>query len=195
MTTDLDGKKTFCSSKGVELTLRPVSQFKLDAIRTSSKEIPVPQYEMTIAGGGKVLHPMDEIIAKNQGRMDEWNQYQAEVREQASLHASRFTEMIIFEGVDIEVPGTDSEWQKNMEHFGIIVKDDPIARKLQYVYAETLVGAEDMTALVSQILSVSQLPEEAVAKIRNSFRTPEKRDTPRRPGKNKRKVEEQQPNV
>ncbi len=195
MTTPMDERKTFCSSKGVVLYLRPVSQFKLDALRTSTKEIPVPQYQMTIAGGEKVNHPMDEIIAKNQGRMDEWLQYQREVREQSALQAKRFTELVISEGVEIDVPGKDSEWQRNMDHFGIIVPEEPIARKLQYIFSETLVGGEDIAALVSQILSVSQISEEAVAKIRNSFRPATKRNTHRPAGKNKRKVAIKQPDV
>lgn len=188
-------QKTFVSSKGVTLMLRPVSQFKLDAVRTSSKEIPVPQYEMTIAGGGKVFHPMDAIIAKNQGRMDEWLQYQNEVKEQAALHTKRFTELVISEGVEIEVPGTDSEWQRNMDRFGIVVPEEPIARKLQYIYLEALVGGEDIAALLSQILSVSQIPEEAVAKIRNSFRSATQQHPTGPTGKSKRKMAKHQPDV
>lgn len=193
--TDTDERKTFVSSKGVTLTLRPVSQFKLDALRTSAAEIPVPQYQMTIAGGGKVDHPMDEIIAKNQNRMDEWLQYKAAVNEQNRLQAKRFSELVISEGVEIEVPGVESEWQKNMEHFGIVVESDAIARKLQYIYSEMLVGGDDIAALISQILSVSQIPEEAVAKIRNSFRTQTQRDATGPARKGKRKVAIQQPNV
>ena len=195
MTTPSDERKTFCSSKGVVLTLRPVSQFKLDALRTSTTEIPVPQYMMTIAGGEKVPHPMDEIIAKNQNRMNEWIAYRQAVHEQTALQAKRFTELVISEGVEIEIPGLDSEWQKNMDHFGIKVPEEPIARKLQYIFSETLVGGEDIAALVSQILSVSQISEEAVAKIRNSFRSAPQRDTPRPAGKSKRKVAVQQPDV
>lgn len=194
---DTDERKTFCSSKGVVLTLRPVSQFKLDALRTSATEIPVPQYQMTIAGGGKVDHPMDEIIAKNQNRMDEWHEYQRQVKEQSALQAKRFTELVISEGVEIDVPGVDSEWQKNLDHFGIAVPgpEDLIARKLQYVYSEALVGGDDVAALISQILSVSQIPEEQVAKIRNSFRTTTERNAPRPARKNKRKVAVKQPDV
>lgn len=195
MTTDTDSKKTFCSSKGVELQLRPVSQFKLDALRTSATEIPIPQYQMTIAGGGKVDHPMDEIIAKNQNRMDEWLQYKAAVNEQNRLQAKHFSELVISEGVEIEVPGAESEWQKNMERFGIVVESDPISRKLQYIYSEMLVGGEDIAALISQILSVSQIPEEAVAKIRNSFRVEKERNAARPARKNKRKVAVKQPDI
>lgn len=192
---DTDERKTFVSSKGVTLTLRPVSQFKLDALRTSAAEIPVPQYQMTIAGGGKVNHPMDEIIAKNQNRMDEWLQYKTAVNEQNRLQAKRFSELVISEGVEIEVPGVESEWQQNMERFGIVVESDPISRKLQYIYSEMLVGGDDIAALISQILAVSQIPEEAIAKIRNSFRSQTERNAARPSGKNKRKVAVKQPDV
>lgn len=194
-TPTTDAQKTFVSSKGIELVLKPVSQFKLDALRTSTTEIPIPQYQMTIAGGGKVDHPMDEIIAKNQNRMDEWLQYKAAVNEQNRLQAKRFSELVISEGVEIEVPGTDSEWQKNMEHFGIVVESDAIARKLQYIYSELLVGGDDIAALISQILSVSQIPEEAVAKIRNSFRSQTEGNTTRPARKSKKQLAIQQPNV
>ena len=195
MTTPTDERKTFCSSKGVVLNLRPVSQFKLDALRTSGEEIPVPQYQMTIAGGAKVNHPMDETIAKNQNRMDEWLAYKKAVADQNRLQAQRFSELVITEGVEIEVPGIDSEWQKNMDHFGIKVPAEPIARKLNYIYSETLVGGEDIAALISQILAVSQIEEEAVAKIRNSFRTSAKRDSASSTRKKKKRVEKQQPDV
>lgn len=195
MTTDLNERKTFCSSKGVTLYLRPVSQFLLDSLRTSTVEIPVPQYQMTVAGGGKINHPMDEIIAKNQNRIDEWILYKEAVAQQAKTQAKRFTELVIAEGVEIEVPDAESEWQKKMDHYNIVVPAEPHERKLQYIYTEALVGGEDIAALVSQILSVSQISEEAVAKIRNSFRSQAKRDSAKPVGKNKRKVAKQQSDV
>lgn len=195
MTTNMEERKTFCSSKGVVLNLRPVSQFKLDALRSSTVEIPVPQYQMTIAGGAKVAHPMDEIIAKNQGRMDEWIEYQTALKHQSRTQAKLFTELVISEGVDIEVPPVDSDWQRSMDHFNIVIPEEPIARKLAYIYNETLVGGEDIAALVSQILSVSQISEEAVAKIRNSFRSSQERNIPDPVRKGKGKVAKRKSNV
>lgn len=192
---NMDERKTFVSSKGVTLVLRPVSQFKLDAMRTSAPDIPIPQYQMTIAGGAKVDHPMDEIIAKNQNRMDEWLEYKKAVHEQNRRQSELFSEMLISEGVEVEVPGIESDWQKSMDHFGIKVPDEPIARKMRYVYYETLAGPEDLVALISQILSASQMPEEDVAKIRNSFRVTSQRSPTGRTGKSKRKVAKLEPDV
>jgi hypothetical protein len=190
-----DENKTFCSAKGITLKLRPVGQFKLDALRTSKIEVPVPQYEMTIAGGQKVKHPMDETIARNQNRMDEWLTYRKAVAEQNRLQAERFSEMVIFEGVEIDVPGPESEWQKQMDHFGILVPEEPIARKLKYVYLEALVGPEDMGALVSQIMSLSQVDEEVIAKMRESFRVRTNGHSARPTRKGKKKMEKQEPDV
>lgn len=190
MNTTTDERKTFCSSKGVTLMLRPVSQFKLDNLRASAREIPIPQYEMKVAGGATVLHPMDETIARNQNRMDEWNAYIQQVQAEATRQSRLFTELVLFEGVEVDVPDQDSEWQKQMEHFGINIPNEPIARKLQYIYNEFLVGGEDIVALISQILSVSQIDEEAVSKIRDSFRLAQKRNPAGSVAKSKRKMAE-----
>lgn len=194
MTTESNDKKTFVSSKGVELNLRPVSQWILDEIRTSGEEIPVPQYEMTIAGGTKVNHPMDEKIAINQGRLDEWKEYKRKKHEQDTAQSKRFTDVIFLEGVEVADPINDSEWLAKMELYKINVPTTPTERKLKFIY-QALVGGEDVTALISQILSVSQIPEEAVRKIRDSFRPHAQRNTVGRSGKNKRKVEKQKPDV
>jgi hypothetical protein len=191
MTTTANGNtKTFVSSKGIELVLRPVSQFKLDSLRASAEEIPVPQYEMTIVGGEKILHPMDATIAQNQNRMDEWNEYLKAKSANERDKAKRFTDLLLFDGVELDVPGEDSDWQRTSEAFGIKIPTDHIARKLHYIYTEALVGQEDITSLVSQILEVSQMDEEVVRKIRDSFRAKAKRhaDQPVRPKNGKMAV-------
>jgi hypothetical protein len=185
-TLDSNPKRTFCSSKGIELLLKPVSQFKLDSLRSSAEEIPVPTYTMSVLGND-VPYPMDEEIAKNKGRLDEWNAY---LKARSALErdkAKKFTDLLIWDGVEIDVPGPDSEWQKTSEIFGIKIPTDPIARKLHYVYTELLISQEDIVNLVSQILSVSQMDEEVVRKIRESFRSKKERnvDLPVRKAKGK----------
>lgn len=195
MTTTNNGTKTFVSSKGVELALRPVSQFKLDSLKASFKEVPIPQYEMTIVGGEKVRHPMDATIAQNQGRMDEWNEYLKAKSANERDKAKRSTDLLFFEGVDVEIPGPDSEWQKTSEYFGIKIPADPIERKLHYIYNETLVGGEDIVNLVAQIFEVSQMDEEVVRNIRESFRARKKRNADQPVHPKNGKVAVKQPDV
>lgn len=187
-----DTTKTFTSPKGIVLKLRPVSQFKLDTMRASQEEVPIPTYKMNVVGED-VDYPLDETIAKNKGRLDEWNEYLKKKAESSKENAMRFSELLIWDGIDIEVPDENSEWQKSCDAFGIKTPsvDEPIKRKMFYVYNEFLVSPEDLANLVSQILIVSQMDEKAVAKIRESFRPKKERDTDKGTGEKKGKVAEQ----
>lgn len=195
MDTTLPEDKTFCSSKGISISLKPVSQFKIDAVRSSRTAITPPTYTMKLAGGETKDHPLDETIAKNQGRLDEWNDYLAQRREAEAIQTKHFAELLIWEGVDVEVPPEDSDWQKNSEHFGMIIPSNPIERKLAYVYNELVGTGEDLGNLISQILSVSQVDQEVVDRIRSHFRSAIHGRGDKSKGKKSRKVEELESNV
>ncbi len=186
MDTPVADVKTFVSAKGIELVLRPVSQFKLDTLRASFEDVPVPTYTMNVVGQD-VPYPLDEEIARNKGRLDEWNDYLKAKSALEREKARKVTDLMLYDGVEIEIPGPDSEWQKTSETFGIKIPTEPVARKLHYIYTEVLVGQEDIVNLVSQILSVSQVDEEVVQKMRDSFRLKSKRnpDLPVRASKGK----------
>lgn len=194
-TADKSEFKTFSSSKGVVIELRPVSQFKIDTLRASQEEVPVPIYVAETVAGEKQEFPLDEIIAKNKDRMDEWEAYQARKHAVEADHAKKFMELIIWEGVSVEVPGPDSSWQKTSEHFGIRIPENEIERKLFYVYNELLGTSQDIGDLISAILSVSQIDEEAVAKLRNSFRSGIQRETNRNLSKKQRALEDKEPDL
>jgi hypothetical protein len=130
----------------------------------------VPTYETKVAGGDTINLPMDEVIAKNKDRMDEWNAYSKLVQMNEARFTQKWIELLIWEGIDLEVPDKDSEWQKTSEYFGLTVPDNPIERKLFYVYNEFLGTTDDLGELVAQISIVSQIDEDAVAKLRDSFR-------------------------
>lgn len=162
---------TYTSSKNVILALRPVSQFKIDTLRSSKSEIPAPTYEAKVVGGGVQEYPLDETIAKNKGRLDEWNDYLDAKAKGEAAHAKKFLELMIWEGVDVVVPDAGSDWQKSNEYFGIVIPDNPIERKLFYVYNELLGTPEDIGDLIAEIFAASKIDEEAVAKLRTSFRS------------------------
>jgi len=159
------------TSKGVDLVLKPVSQFKIDSLRMSKVELPVPTYTMKVVGGESLNYPMDEAIAKNQDRMDEWNAYVAEKAKADSEYMKKFLDLLIWESVEIEIPDKESEWQKANDYFGIKIPDSAVERKLFYVYNECLGSPDDIGELMADIFSVSKIiDEEAVTKLRASFR-------------------------
>lgn len=173
----MSDNKTFTSTKGVIIALKPVSQFKIDSLRAAKDEIPAPTYTAKVVGGDSFEYPLDEEIARNKGRLDEWSEYKAKVNRAETEHAKKFLELLIWEGVDAEIPGEGSDWQKTSEHFGMKLPDNPVERKLVYVYNELLGTPEDIGDLVSAIMSVSKIDEEAVSKLRESFRAGIQRKT------------------
>ena len=184
--------KTFTSSKGATIELRPVSQFKIDTLKASKAEIEAPTYTVPIVGGGSQEVLLDAVSAKNKDRLDEWNAY-TEARAKAEAdYAKKFLELMIWDGTEITVPNGDSEWHISNEHFGIKVPDDPIERKLFYVYNELLGTPEDIGNLIAEIFSVSSIDEEAVATLRNSFRANVQRKPNRTSPKGKKPMEGKQ---
>lgn len=181
--------KTYTSPRGVVVNLNPVSNFKVDSLRQSFETINPPTYTMNVLGKD-TEYPMDEEIARNKGRLDEWKAYQIELSKLNAKNAKALTDLMFYEGVDVEPPDKDSDWQKKSERFGIKVPDDPIDRKLHYIYTELLVGPDDIEALYSQIMSISQVSEEVIAKMRDSFRARKKRNADKLASQNEGKVDE-----
>jgi hypothetical protein len=193
--SETEKNKTYSSSKGVTLTLRPVSQFKIDSMRSSKEEIQPPTYEVKVAGGESLMYPMDEEIAKNKGRLDEWRAYIEKRKAAEADHTKKFMELMIWEGIEVDVPDQDSEWQKTSEHFGLKVPCDPVERKLFYVYNELLGTPEDIGELIAQIFSASQIDEGAVTRLRESFRLGVQRTPNSELFKKQRKLANKKPNT
>lgn len=158
---------TWTSSNGVVVTIRPVSQFKLDSMRASKKEIPAPIYSVTTAAGEKQEFPMDEIIAENQGRQEEWKAYLSEKSKAEAVYAKKYFSLLVWDGVDIE---PSEKWLEEAAYFGML-PENKIERKVQFIYDEVLMTVEDMNDLMAEILLVSQVSKEVVDNLRNSFRS------------------------
>jgi hypothetical protein len=160
----------FTSSKGVDIPIKAVSQFKLDAMRTS-RDIPQPPtYEAEVLGGEKELLPLDAESAKNKGREDEWKQYLADVEIERNAYGKRFNTLITYEGVDLEPPGEDSEWQVTCDALGLKVPTNPVERKVFYVNTEMMGIPEDMGNLVTAIFEMSKFSPEVISEMKATFR-------------------------
>lgn len=181
--------KTYVSGRGIALVLKAVSQFKLDTLRTTKSEVQPPTYEVEVVGGEKQTYALDEKIAENKGRLDEWQAFVKAKKEQDAAYSKKFTELIIWDGIGVEVPGPDSEWQKNCDYFGIKIPENPIERKLFYVYNEVLVSPGDIGELIAEVFTVSQVNEEAVQNLRDNFRAGIQRETNRALSKKSKPVE------
>lgn len=177
------------SSKGAVIKLRPISQFKLDTLASTKIEVAVPTYATKVAGGDELNYPMDEEIAKNKGRLNEWNAYLKKKKDADTQYTKRFMEMMIWDGVDVIVPDEDSEWQRSCDYLGITIPPNPVERKALFVYNELLGTPDDIGSLITEIFTVSKIDEDAVNKIRNSFRLGASRQADKRVLKKSKRVE------
>lgn len=188
--------KIFTSSKGIVIALRPVSQHKLNSMRNAKVEVPVPTYRVQTVGGDGQEFLLDETSAKNKNRLDEWNEYLAAKKIEDTKYSEKFANFLIWEGVNVVVPGPESNWQKTNDYFGIKTPDDPIARKTLYVYNELLGVAEEVGDLIAEILAVSAvIDEEAAKKLRRTFRPDTQRETDRELPEVEGAVEHKKPTV
>jgi hypothetical protein len=159
--------KTFTSSNGRTVTIRPVSQFKIDTIRGSKKEISVPTYSVTNVAGDVQEFPLDEEIAKSQGREAEWAEYKKANAKNEAAFAKKYFSLLIWDGTDVEI---SPEWEEECAFFGTL-PENRIEKKVQYVYDQILMTPEDMNDLMAEILLVSQISKEVVDNLRTTFRS------------------------
>ncbi len=183
------------SSKGIKIKLRPVSQFKLDSLRASRKEVPVPTYTVKPVAGPEQEFPLDAEVAQSRGRMDEWQEYLDKSAEEAAEYSKKFSALLVWDGVSVDVPGPDSDWQITSDFLGITLPVNPIERKIQYVYDELLGAPNDVGDLIASILEVSQMDQEVVDRLRDTFRSGTGRKNNRRMAPQKEPMEIQEPDV
>jgi hypothetical protein len=163
--------KNYTSSKGVNIPLRAVSQFLIDAMRSSRVQVPVPTYEADVFGGDKEILELDEEIAKAQGREEEWKEYLKDVEQETRVFGIQFNTMIVSEGVDLDAPGLESDWQKKCDRFKIKIPEDPIDRKVFYINTELLGTFDEMGDLMTAIFAASKFSKEVIAKMKGTFRS------------------------
>lgn len=169
--------KVFTSSRGIDIQIRPISQFKLDAVRASREEVPVPTYEADLAGGDKETLALDAISAKNKGREEEWKQYLLNVEVEKKEFGKRFNDFICYLGVEVEVPDEESQWQKISNSLKIKIPEDEVQRKVFYINTELLGTPQDMGDLITTVLQASRLAPEVIEKMKDTFRTALERKT------------------
>lgn len=161
---------TFVSSKGVEISIKPVSQFKIDALRASKIEPEIPTYTVKTVTGEEQTFQLDGKSAVTRNMEAEWEAYVTARNKAEAENAKAFFELLVWDGVDVEVPGEGSSWDLANKHFGIKVPADPYALKAHYVYTELLGKTEDIGELMAAIFKASGVDEEAVERLRKSFR-------------------------
>lgn len=156
--------------------------------------MPVPTFEVKVLGGEVEKVNYDATYAKEHADDPEvqrkWADYLREVALVNSEYNDRFGRMIILMGTEIDVPGEDSDWQKEQEFIGFL---PPLVgspeRKIFYMMQSVLSDDRDVQRLAGEVLSLGRVDMEYVRLARESFRLDKKRETDKQAPQEAKRVE------
>ncbi len=171
--------RTYKTISGIEFRIKPISQYALNKLNTSRKEPALPLFKKETAGGGFDEIPYDkqyvEDHADDQEIQSKWYEYRKAVDIELSEYSALLGRMIILMGTEIEVPGMESEWQKEQEYLGFEPPVDPAERKVYYMLQSILTDDRDASNLMAEVLSLGRVDMEYVRRVRESFQVVKKR--------------------
>lgn len=145
----------FTTRAGVTLSLRPVSEAKIQATRAGVTWPARPTYTTRTAGGGEQTHEADAESADPQA----WADYVAAEAQATAEWFERLGQLLLYYGVAVEAP---EGWEADQAYFGITVPQDARARKCHYILTELLTTRDEQQALILAILALNRTPEEAI---------------------------------
>ena len=170
------GKTTneFISSTGAIINVTGVSPLLLQKIQASfEKKTPkpvIPTYEAESAGGDIEVLPHNETTVSTEEEKEQWEKYKKEKEQWDRELNEKVLRALILKGVVMDVDDS-AEWVQEQEFLGIDIPDDKNERKIHYFETEVVGSASDVFALVTEIMKLSGLDEEAIADAESLFRS------------------------
>lgn len=164
-------KYTFTTSTGFKLKLKPVSPYLIQKVQQSLSEPEPPTYEVVTAVGVKEVHKHDSVSIQTASDEDKllWVKYLMELQRVNAEINDRVMRLIILRGVETDVP--EYGWDREQEEvLGLKVPKDPSDRKVHYILTEAISTATDIADLVTAVIALSGISQEAVNAARSSFR-------------------------
>lgn len=147
--------------------------------RTRGEPIDPPTYEVPVAGGGKIRKPLTPDILIVEGneeetrrRQEAWKAHQ-EALSRMNEEIGRVTQLIILDGVDVQLPADRSWIERRKRRYLNVPEDDPDALLVYYKQHEVLVTPEEFLKVQNKIIVMSSsgaIPESAVEAAEAMFR-------------------------
>jgi len=188
-----DEPKTFMASSGIEFKIKPISQHAIAELRKTRNAPAIPTYKVKLAGGDMEEVEFDEAYVKDHADDEDvilkWGAYMMALNEDTNTFVTRFGRMVVSMGTEIDVPGADSDWQKEQEFIGFVPPVGGPERKIYYMLQSVLTGDTDMNELSTAVLALGRVDMEKVRLARESFRNDEGKETPERPDEETGSVE------
>lgn len=167
--------KSFITSRGIEITFKPIPQMLIDRVRFSHIPPNPPTYEIKNGLGATEIHDHDETTLTTDADKAAWADYIA-ARDKATEDSNRaFMRLVFFRGIECKMPDDDT-WAREQELMGIPVPADALDRKLHWLETEIIATVEDANAIVRGALEASGVPQEIIGQAEESFRHSPQRD-------------------
>jgi len=155
-------ERTFLTSNGTKLALRPVAMLAMQMVRNAARKslidegvlIPKPTYTFTTDLDETETHDHDKTTLKSKEDWAAWAAYEEGETALKMLVLGNTMRLLLIKGVDIP-PMTEAE-RKVWEGLDIEFSDDPDTRFMEYVTLEHVPSPEEAQRLTRAILMLSQ---------------------------------------
>lgn len=165
----------FTTSRGFEITFKPIPQMLIDRVRTLHKQPEPPFYEVKTVSGAVEKHAHDETTLETDADRAAWAEYQKQIADTNEKTNRAFMRLVFLRGVEIEMPQDDT-WAREQKLLGIEIPDDPLERKLHWIETEVVATIADAEHITRGALEASGIPQEALAQADATFRHSPQRD-------------------
>lgn len=162
-------KRTFTTEAGLEVNLKPISIYEMQAVEEAIKSeymrkgelIEPPLYEVEVAGGGTQKHTLTADTLVKEGdevetakRQLDWSLYQ-EALDRMQKEISQIQTMIMLDGIDVELPEPGSQWEKRCKRLHIPIPEDEDERMTFYKMSYILRTPTDLIGVQAEIMQLS----------------------------------------
>jgi hypothetical protein len=160
----------FINSTGRKITLHPIPPMMVNMATASIKSPEIPTYVVDTANGGKETHFHDEKSIEQSPPEEKikWEVYLKEVREAREQSTEILLNVILLEGVEIDI-GNEDELTSKMRILHILIPEDPIERKLSFKKMLAFANTDDMEAITKKVMELTGVSREEIDSVKESF--------------------------
>lgn len=170
-------RNIFTTQAGKKVELAPVSQMDVQRVRDGAARKAAELY-------GTATKPTyrtemdeeldhDEATIADERTSDEekvaWEKWKSIQSRTNAYVNNKVMEFFLYHGVKIN-PDDDKDWVEEQSFFNIQTADNPIQRKIDYIYSRLIYTAEDIQEVTIKIMVLAGVDEEVIRAHINSFR-------------------------
>jgi len=165
----------------MDYKIKPISVVKMQKLQASlekrynaqGKFLDPPTYEVNLPGGVKQVHEYDQEGIDDPSTPEEdkekWEQYQKNVVAFNEEFSDMSMRMILYDGIECELP---DDWEEEQRWMGIDIPDNKFDLKVHYLQTEVFKTPFELQKIVQEIMKASMkgVDQDAVDAAMASFR-------------------------